>query len=271
MRKKARRLKPNSRLPFLIVGMLTLLGVATYVWFRLRPQPQPSDVMQVTIPGGKVNLSFSPSSLTLEPGAEKTASLQIDTADQKVTAVQVELAYDATKLEVPVVTRSNLLTKSLQDPKIENGKITFTFAVDPAVGSIAGSGTLATLRLKLKPGASGASTLRFTENTKVAALGWNKNVLQSALDLAINQGAVASVTPSATPLASSPTGETCSSRYIYITASKACVPTAGYTFDSQNRECSSRKNCAALLKELMSGKTSGVCYGSLQECRAANQ
>jgi hypothetical protein len=233
----------TSWLPLLAIGTISVVAAGIYLYYRLRPIAVASDIMQVTIPGGKVNLAFSDAAPTLMQGETKELDLVMNTYDQKVTGVQVELTYDQTKLEVPVVTRGPFLPKSLSDARIENGKITFTYIAEPGTGGVTGRDVIAKFHLKLKPGMSGSTTLAITSNTKIAVLGWNRNALNGAYDTVITAAAPQVL-------------------YFYLKDTKTCQAT--------NNKYTDLAACVTNLKIYAAGRTTETCFTSLTACRQAN-
>lgn len=115
-----------------------------------------------------------------------------------MTATQIVLTYDPAILGIPIITQGTFLTKVLSSPKIENGKITFTYATSPDSMGQGGSGLLATI--KLKPIAVGSTTISFAEGTMATASDHSDNVVKSISDTQIvvtspEQGSINAITP----------------------------------------------------------------------------
>lgn len=280
MKKRTKRSKSPTKRRFHFTrlhGLLLLIAFISafgfFIFLKNRPIPQTTQVMQVDDAGGKVNLAFDPTPLSLAPNEQKATKLYINTYGQKVTAIDAEIIYDPTKLEVPVVTQGTFFTKNLANVTIAGGKIKFVYISDPATGGIEGQGPIAIFNLKLKPGATGESKLTITSNTKIAAVGWSKNVLRSAYDAVITSTAVTASLPpvaSVPPVVTPPPATTCSPLYFFIKKSKTCNPTTGYTFNSAQIDCKTNTPCSTILGNILPGKTSGTCYTSLATCKSAN-
>lgn len=139
--------------------------------------PAPIGINEVGVASAAtVSLSF-PATITSELGAETSADIMIDSGGSELTAVQVELSYDPSGLSPIRVVQGDFLTNKLGQPKIQNGKITFTYTVALGEKGKSGSGKLATIIFKsLKDN----TQITFDKGTMVAAHGKSSNVLASA-------------------------------------------------------------------------------------------
>ncbi|EKD80639.1 MAG: hypothetical protein ACD_40C00045G0004, partial [uncultured bacterium] len=172
--KKKKQKNNNFWRSLIILGVISLGVIIWYSW----PRPTPVNINLVGSETGTVTLSFSPSTLNLEPNTESTLTLSIAAGTSPVTVAQVELSYDATKIGIPTLTQGDFLTSSLGTSTVADGKINFTYVAPPTSGAITGSGTLATI--KVKPTIVGSSSLAFTENTIILLAGNDTNALKSA-------------------------------------------------------------------------------------------
>ena len=184
--KIARKAKP-SPLPLILICILIALLVIGFLKSRFTPIPQPIEINQVDNSTGAITLALSPATLNIHPGEESTLNLTTNAGDLKVTYIKVELNYDTSKLELPVVTKGDFLSNSVSGPTVEGGKIKFEFSSSP--GGKTGSGTLAIL--KIKPKVVGSSTLSFTNTTSATALDAAGNYLpgnqlKTATDATVN-------------------------------------------------------------------------------------
>jgi hypothetical protein len=200
-RKNSKRSKAPTFLP-LIIFALILIGSA--IWY-LRPRPAtPIGINLVGSATGTVSLTLSPSTLNLAPNTESTLVLSIDAGTSHVTAAQVELTYDESKIGIPSITQGDFLTGSIGPSEVANGKISFTYVAPTTtevIKGITGSGTLATI--KIKPPVVGSSAIVFTEKTLILA-GPEVNALSSAIDSTItvtSSEIIASADPSVSPSA----------------------------------------------------------------------
>lgn len=170
-RKSSRNYKP------LIIGLLAFGAVAYFAISRLpRQTPTPIGINEVTSIPATVTLSLPPT-ISANSGTDSTVDIMIDTGGAKVTAVQVELTYDQSKISTPTLTQGDFLADKLGTPKIKDGFISFIYVVPLQSDGKSGTGRIATLKFKAQ---GSDSQISFTSKTMVAAVGTNSNVLQSA-------------------------------------------------------------------------------------------
>lgn len=187
-----------------IIALVSLLTAITFVTARVQI-PKPVGINEVS-QSGTVTLSL-PSTIPTTTTIDSTAPLTINTGGSKVTAVQIELTYDPNSLSNPTITPGTILPVELVKPKIAGDKIIVTLAVKPDSGGYSGEGVLANLKFRSKNSAS--SSISFTQNTLVAALGSSGNVLKAATggtaQIAITPHTPSpSPTPAVTPLKTTP-------------------------------------------------------------------
>lgn len=189
--------RKNSYAPFLVIFAICLISLV--IWRSSITSPQPIDINQIAnTSSGNVDLSLSPSSISLTQNTEESINLTINSGEAKVTAAQIVLTYDPAILGTPTITQGTFLTNVLSSPKIESGKITFTYATSPDSLGQGGSGLLATI--KLKPIAVGSTTISFAEGTMATATSHPDNVVKSVSDTQIvvtspEQGSINAITP----------------------------------------------------------------------------
>jgi len=168
-----------------LVIPISITAVLNQVRIRSNASINPSGTVTFTIP-------TPPAPLTIN--TSYPLPVTIDTGSSKVTGASVELLYDPAKIQINSVTQGDFLTNVLANPKIENGKITFTFAAPPESGGKQDSGTLATI--ELKPLVIGKAHIFFSNNSLAAAIGFSDNVLKTAEPVALT---IISPSPSPSP------------------------------------------------------------------------
>ena len=77
----------------LVTVVLFIVAVRTNTQ-TAKPQPTPAPVAQAPATPAHSVLSLLPNPLTVAPGQQGSADVNIDTSDNAVTAVQLEIAYD---------------------------------------------------------------------------------------------------------------------------------------------------------------------------------
>ena len=144
--------------------------------------PSPSVVVSPTPDVAHSVLSLTPNPVTVAPGARGQVSVNVDTSDNAVTAVQLELAYDPKVLRNVVVTPGPLFTGAVvlinkNDPA--TGKYTYAFGRTPSQTPIKGTGVVATISFTAAASAT-PSQLLLLPNTLVTARGVASSVLKSS-------------------------------------------------------------------------------------------
>jgi len=194
---KKKKVTKNKLSLYIIIGSALILGILFY----LRQNSlllQPSNIMEIKNNTGDIVLSLTPANSELNLNQDTTLSLLVDTKGAKVSAVQVELTYDQSQLEISDIKPSDFLPVELLKPKNENELVKFVYAVPPESGGKAGTGTVATLKVKAKK--TGTHQLSYTPNTMAAAIGYNGNVLRQATDATIQvKSSTTTNTPTPTP------------------------------------------------------------------------
>jgi len=128
-------------------------------------------------------LTVGPNPLTVAPGQLGTAQVTIDTSDNDVTAVQLELGYDPTIISNVKVTYTPLFKNPAilidkNDPV--KGRYTYAFGITPSGQPVKGNGVVATITFSVKPGSLGKQTqLGLLPSSLVTARGIANSVLKS--------------------------------------------------------------------------------------------
>lgn len=125
---------------------------------------------------GKVLLSASPTPSNLTLGQNYKLGINANPGTNQLVAVQLELTYNPTELEIFGLGHSNYLPNFLVNPIFESGKFTTTLAVQPNSGGISYPGSLGTI--DIKPLKLGEHTIQFEPNTQVSIIGSDSNALQ---------------------------------------------------------------------------------------------
>jgi hypothetical protein len=172
--KSRSKVSPTSK--FIIA--FVVIGTLIYVAKSYLPKPMPVGINEISPAAvGTVTLSL-PASIKSTLNSDTSADIIVDTAGSSVTAVQVELTYDPSTISSPSITQGSFFTQKLTNPKIENGKITFAYAVKIDEKSKTGKGVVATL--KFKPTKDNAQ-ISFGKGTMVASVdSMDTNSLKSA-------------------------------------------------------------------------------------------
>jgi hypothetical protein len=147
------------------------------------PLPTPSIQTQVApiVPAHSV-LSLSPNPVTVTLGKQGTASVNIDTSDNQVTAIQLEIAYDPNFITNVKVAPGAIFENPvllINKNNVKEGRYTYAFGIMPNRPTIQGVGAVATITFTAlnKPG---QSQLALLPTTLVTARGISESVLKSS-------------------------------------------------------------------------------------------
>jgi hypothetical protein len=129
---------------------------------------------------GVVNLSLSPSTITAQVGQSFDENLVIDTGTDRVSAAEIHLTFDPTKLQVQSFAASGtLLPEVLAAATYDNSAGTAAIVLgSPATSPASGTGSLATMRFTAI--ASGSGSISYANGTQTPSIGKTSNSLNSA-------------------------------------------------------------------------------------------
>jgi hypothetical protein len=148
------------------------------------PLPTPITTQSQATPIVPVHsvLSLSPNPVTVTAGKQGSVAVNIDTSDNEVTAIQLEIAYDPnfiTNVKVtPGVIFENpvlLINKNI----VKEGRYTYAYGIMPNHPTIKGVGAVATITFTAL-NKSGPSQLALLPTSLVTAQGVSESVLKSA-------------------------------------------------------------------------------------------
>lgn len=130
----------------------------------------------------------NPLVLTVGNNVPSTISVEIDSGNHDITAVQLELSYDPKLLTVTDVVPADfienplVLLKKIGDA---DGRVTFAFGIQPTASGKKGKGTIAKITVIGKGTAGQSTNLTLLPKTLVTATGVEKSVLKSATGTSI--------------------------------------------------------------------------------------
>lgn len=181
--KKIRTLVVLFVLAILIIGLIVSLKLAS----------TSQEIRKKAATSG-VSLGLNPSTINNTASGETfSVGVTIDTGDDTVSAAELHLTYDQTKLEAQSISAGSYLPVVLSTGQVGGGNASIILGSQPTEPK-KGSGILATISFKtLTPS---ISNIDFASSTQVAAIGKTGNVLQSANDAQV----IINPLPSATPL-----------------------------------------------------------------------
>lgn len=169
--------------------ILSLAGVTILLIFvAVSPKKQivsPKTPKAVITPAvKKINtiISMSPASLSISSNSG-SLSVDIDPKGQKITGIQLEMAYDPAVLGNVDITPSSLFKNSLVLRKEINktkGTISLVMGVPPTTGAKKGTGQVAKMTFTVLDKSKKQTVVRFMPETIVTAEGLNYSVLKMA-------------------------------------------------------------------------------------------
>ncbi len=188
----------------LIAGLVIVTLVLFVIALRTGQQPKAPSVPQVAIhptaavPAHSV-LQLDPNPLTVAPGRQGSVNVMIDTSDNKVTAVQLELGYDPNIISYVKITAGSFFPNPVVLINKNNpitGRYTYAFGIAPGAKPIAGKGVVATVTFFAKTTAIGKSTqIGLLPTSLVTAQGIAQSVLKSETGTVVTIGETATAAP----------------------------------------------------------------------------
>jgi cohesin domain-containing protein len=175
----------------LISGLVVVTIVLFVIALRAGEQqqapsiPPPSQLAHQTppVPAHTV-LELGPNPLTVAPGGQGSVSVNINTSDNDVTAVQLELGYDPHVISNVKVTSGPLFTSPVVLIDKNNpvtGRYTYAFGITPSAQPIKGTGVVANITFTTNPSAAGKSIqIGLLPTSLVTARGVAQSVLKSS-------------------------------------------------------------------------------------------
>jgi hypothetical protein len=190
-----------STLPLLliiaIVGIIGFILIASTAPLggllgQINPKPKShaavSGPLGTPIPGKVVIMVID--APNVNTGQTFTASLNIDTKTDKVSAADIGVTFDPTKIQVQAVTAGSVLPVVLAAGAFNNttGIATITLGSQPS-SPFSGAGTVATITFKAL-NLTGNTSINYASTTQTASVGKTGNTLTSAI------GSVVTITTS---------------------------------------------------------------------------
>lgn len=137
-------------------------------------------------------LALAPNPLTVTPGRLETVNITMDTSDNKVTAVQLELGYDPTIISNVKVTPGPLFANPvvlINKNHPTTGRYTYAFGITPSNEPVNGKGVVATISFIANATALGKDTqIGLLPSSLVTARGVAQSVLKSTTGTVVTVG-----------------------------------------------------------------------------------
>lgn len=175
----------------LIAGLVVVTIVLFIIALRAGQQQQAPAVPQSSrlahqtspVPAHTV-LELGPNPLVVAPGQQGSVTVSINTSDNDVTAVQLELGYDPAIVSNVKVTPGPLFTNPvvlIDKNNPTTGRYTYAFGITPSAQPVKGTGVVATITFTANANAVGKKMqVGLLPTSLVTARGVAQSVLKSS-------------------------------------------------------------------------------------------
>ena len=178
-----------------IMLFLTLLIMVVAVPFIIYTAKQKQELRKKAAPA--TVLSISPAGKDVKTGEKFTLDVKIETGENTVSAVELAVNFDKTKLKGESIAVGDFLTVPLVEGAVGDGKMTMTLGSPPASPK-KGTGTLAKITLTALD-SIGNTVVSFDEGTRAAGIKETDNVVINKSSATVKIIADEGDTPTATP------------------------------------------------------------------------
>lgn len=201
---------PKRTIALIIVLLLVTIGLLYLALAPKQSTPPVSTLPSPTpTPAAQTTLFLSPNPIYVS-SSSGTIDINIDTQDNMVTAVQLELSYDPkalTSIEIASPSANSFFTESvalLKNIDRVNGKISYALGIPPTGKSIEGKGKVATITFRSLL-TSGQTGITINPETQVTAEGISGTVLKEGIGGSIIFSSATPTTTTTRPSTSSAT------------------------------------------------------------------
>ncbi len=184
-----------KRTVLILVSLLLLLAIPASVFLSMRSQELRKRAAPAT------TLSLTPATLTKAVGEDFTLEVKMDTADNQIVAVELNLTFDPTKLQAEWIRNGTMFPNILSSGTVGSGTASIALGATNTTTPITGTGTVATIKFKALAATSAPVSVRFATDTFVGALNeGSTNALTSSTPatITITDTTGATVTPTTT-------------------------------------------------------------------------
>jgi hypothetical protein len=186
-------LRPKKR--FRVLPILSLLIIVAGLLTGIVMINKPQDIRK-RASVNDVALSLVPATQTVTPNQEFNEAVIIDTNDQNVSAAELHLSYDVTKIQAIKIEAGTALPVVLIPGTVGGGNVSITLGSQPT-SPLKGSGILASITFKLLTNT--ASDISFTDATQIAAIGRADNAVGDKTGAHVTSPVLSTATLTPTP------------------------------------------------------------------------
>jgi len=184
-----------KRVVIIVVSLLLFLAIPASVFLSMRSQELRKKAAPAT------TLTLTPASVTKAVNEDFTLEVRMDTAENQIVAVELNLTFDPTKLQAEWIHNGTMFPNILSSGTVGNGTVSIALGATNTTTPITGTGTVATIKFKALAPTSSPVSVRFSTDTFVGALNeGSTNALTSSVPSTITiTGSNSTITPTATP------------------------------------------------------------------------
>ncbi|MGH7246026.1 MAG: cohesin domain-containing protein [Candidatus Levyibacteriota bacterium] len=153
------------------------------------PTPVPAHTI-LTMSQHALQTGILQSSSSAAAPSGNAVDVNIDSSDNSILGLQLELSYDPAVLGNVTLTpgtffpNASILYKNIDQ---KNGRISYVLGIQPTGKAIVGQGTVATISYTILPTATGTATkIDFLPKTMVTAEGYQVSMLKSAIGITLS-------------------------------------------------------------------------------------
>lgn len=178
-------IKPSRKNLILIVVLILITSILLIL--SLFPKTPARQSAPTLAPYVKSSLSLSTPQKNLD--GNYSSNIEITTAQNQVTGVQISIIYDPKVLTNVAINpgtffkNPNILLQKVDPLK---GNVIYSLFANPNQKSVSGKGTIATLSFSVIPGTKSTTQINFLPTTEVVALGQLQSVLKTTTGTVFN-------------------------------------------------------------------------------------
>ncbi len=183
-----------KRIVIIVVSLILLLAIPASVFLTMRTQELRKRAAPAT------TLTLTPTTITKGVDEEFTLEARMNTGDNQIVAVELNLTFDPTKLQAEWIHNGTMFPNILSSGTVGNGTVSIALGATNTTTPISGTGTVATIKFKTLAATASPIAVRFAADTFVGALNeGSTNALTSSVPATITiTGSSAGVTPTTT-------------------------------------------------------------------------
>jgi hypothetical protein len=174
---------------------------ATLSWTQAGGTPPPSP-SPTPVAGNNVKLTMNPASVGIGTNQTTTININMDTGADNVSAAELHLTFDATKLQIQSLTAGAFLSAVLTPATFNNTAGTASIILGSGTTPAHGTGTIASFVIKALT-STGTTPVSFANTTQTATVGKASNSLSSATGSSVQIGSSNQVKLSISPVTAS--------------------------------------------------------------------